>query len=248
MLPDHINIILLSATVPNAQEFAEWVGWVLNDLRYVLRTIITTFQTNKEKGHICHLHLQEASPAGALSVCWSRHAQDSRCGRTVLVSRVCAFMDAELLMFETRHRYKDAGEAVKRKQEKEREAAGLPPLQRLGARAAAPQRGQRGGPPARGGHRGGHRGAPAKATFAHRGGGPSRSPHQVDQGLYIHLIGLLRKKALLPVVIFTFSKKKCEQNAGSLTNVDLSSAAERSEIHITIEKAVMRLKGTHPTF
>lgn len=36
MLPDHINIILLSATVPNAQEFAEWVGWVLNVLFYNL--------------------------------------------------------------------------------------------------------------------------------------------------------------------------------------------------------------------
>jgi superfamily II RNA helicase len=29
MLPDHVNIILLSATVPNAKEFADWVGWVL---------------------------------------------------------------------------------------------------------------------------------------------------------------------------------------------------------------------------
>jgi antiviral helicase SKI2 len=28
MLPDHVNIILLSATVPNAKEFADWVGWV----------------------------------------------------------------------------------------------------------------------------------------------------------------------------------------------------------------------------
>ena len=26
MLPDHVNIILLSATVPNAEEFADWVG------------------------------------------------------------------------------------------------------------------------------------------------------------------------------------------------------------------------------
>lgn len=26
MLPDHVNIILLSATVPNAKEFADWVG------------------------------------------------------------------------------------------------------------------------------------------------------------------------------------------------------------------------------
>jgi antiviral helicase SKI2 len=79
----------------------------------------------------------------------------------------------------------------------------------------------------------------------HRGGGPSRPLRQGDQGVYIHLIGLLRKNALLPVVVFTFSKKKCEQNAGTLTNLDLSSAVEKSEIHVTIEKAVMRLKGIH---
>jgi antiviral helicase SKI2 len=29
MLPDHVNIILLSATVPNSREFADWVGSVL---------------------------------------------------------------------------------------------------------------------------------------------------------------------------------------------------------------------------
>jgi antiviral helicase SKI2 len=28
MLPDHVNIILLSATVPNTLEFAGWVGYV----------------------------------------------------------------------------------------------------------------------------------------------------------------------------------------------------------------------------
>ena len=28
MLPDHVNIILLSATVPNTKEFADWVGSV----------------------------------------------------------------------------------------------------------------------------------------------------------------------------------------------------------------------------
>ena len=26
MLPDHVNIILLSATVPNTLEFADWIG------------------------------------------------------------------------------------------------------------------------------------------------------------------------------------------------------------------------------
>jgi antiviral helicase SKI2 len=148
-----------------------------------------------------------------------------------------------ILILTILYRYKDAGEALKRKQDKEREAAGLPPRQRLGARAAAPQRGQRGGPASRGGQRG----TPARAAPVHRGGGPSRSSHQTDHGVYIHLIGVLRKKSLLPVVIFTFSKKKCEQNAGTLSNVDLSSASEKSEIHVTIEKAVMRLKGMYPT-
>jgi len=34
MLPDHVNIILLSATVPNTREFADWVGLVGS--RYVM--------------------------------------------------------------------------------------------------------------------------------------------------------------------------------------------------------------------
>lgn len=140
--------------------------------------------------------------------------------------------------------YKDAGEALRRKQDKEREAQGLPPVQRLGARAAAPQRGQRGGPPSRGGQRGGAsgRGAPARGAPA-RGGGSSRTFHQPDKNLFVHLIGNLRKRSLLPVVVFTFSKKRCEENAGTLTNLDLSTSVERSEIHVAIEKALSRLKG-----
>ena len=131
--------------------------------------------------------------------------------------------------------YKDAGEALRRKQDKEREAAGLPPVQRLGARAGAPQRGGRGGPPARGGQRGG---APAAGR-----GGSQRTFHQPDKNLYVHLVGHLRKENLLPVVVFTFSKKRCEENAGTLTNADLCTASEKSEIHVMVEKALSRLKG-----
>jgi antiviral helicase SKI2 len=28
LLPDHINIVMLSATIPNHMEFAEWVGYI----------------------------------------------------------------------------------------------------------------------------------------------------------------------------------------------------------------------------
>lgn len=139
--------------------------------------------------------------------------------------------------------YKDAGESLRRKQDKEREAAGLPPVQRVGARGAAPQRGgQRGGPPARGGQRGS---APPRA--APRGGGAGRTVRlAADKNLYVHLLGHLRKKNLLPVVVFTFSKKRCEENAATLTNADLCTSVEKSEVHVAVEKALSRLKGMLP--
>jgi antiviral helicase SKI2 len=142
-------------------------------------------------------------------------------------------------------RYKDAGESLRRKQDKEREAAGLPPVQRLG-RAAAPQRGQRGGG---GPNRGGGRGAAGPARGGGGGGsvrtgpaGGARTFHTADKNLYVHLLNHLKKKELLPVVVFTFSKKRCEEYAGTLTNFDLCTSGEKSEVHVLIEKALGRLK------
>ncbi|KAI0715060.1 antiviral helicase [Earliella scabrosa] len=211
MLPDHVNIILLSATVPNTKEFADWVGRTKKKDIYVISTA---------KRPVPLEHYLYA-------------------GRDLH-----KIVDADR-NFLTQG-YKSAGEALRRKQDKEREAAGLPPVQKLGARAAAPQRGQRGGPNSRGGQRGGGpaRGAPARGAPPSRGGGPSRTFHQPDKNLYVHLLGNLKKRALLPVVVFTFSKKRCEENAGTLTNADLCTSGEKSEIHIAIEKALSRLKGS----
>lgn len=44
-------------------------------------------------------------------------------------------------------------------------------------------------------------------------------------------------------MVFTFSKKKCEENAATLVNADLCASVEKSEIHVAIEKALSRLKG-----
>lgn len=142
------------------------------------------------------------------------------------------------------HSIKAANEALRRKQDKEREAAGLPPPVRGGARGGSTRGGQpgRGQPNARGGPVGRvSRGASSGAFTRARGG--HSTTMQRDRNLWIHLIGLLRKKELLPVVIFTFSKNKCEENAGSMPNTDLCNPAERSEIHIVIEKSLTRLKG-----
>ncbi|EKM61427.1 uncharacterized protein PHACADRAFT_156677 [Phanerochaete carnosa HHB-10118-sp] len=206
MLPDHVNIILLSATVPNTKEFADWVGRTKKKDIYVISTA---------KRPVPLEHFLYAGRDFHKIVDAERHFVGEG--------------------------YKAAGEALRRKQDKEREAAGLPPVQRLGARAAAPQRGGRGAPTGRGGQRGG---TPARgATPAARGPtGSGRTFHQPDKNLYVHLIGNLKKKSLLPVVVFTFSKKRCEENAGTLTNLDLSTSVEKSEVHVMIEKALSRLK------
>ncbi|EMD42321.1 hypothetical protein CERSUDRAFT_90937 [Gelatoporia subvermispora B] len=205
MLPDHVNIILLSATVPNTKEFADWVGRTKKKDIYVIST---------PKRPVPLEHYLYA-------------------GRDLH-----KIVDAERNFIGTG--YKDAGEALRRKQDKEREAAGLPPVQRMGARAAAPQRGGRGGPQARGGQRSG---ASARGAPVGRGGSP-RTFHQPDKNLFVHLLGNLRKRSLLPVVIFTFSKKRCEENAATLTNADLCTSVEKSEIHVAMEKALSRLKGS----
>jgi len=43
-----------------------------------------------------------------------------------------------------------------------------------------------------------------------------------------------------------FSKKRCEEYAGTLQNMDLCDAKEKSEVHITWERALNRLKGMQP--
>ncbi|KAH8835681.1 antiviral helicase [Flagelloscypha sp. PMI_526] len=206
MLPDHVSIILLSATVPNTKEFADWVGRTKKKDIYVIST------------------LQRPVPL--------EHYLYANRDMYKIVDAKRNFLSQG---------YKEAGEALRRKQDKEREAAGLPPVQRVGARGAAPTgRGQTG--------RGGRGQSGQSSTRGSRGrGGPTTSTRTIhsatDKNLYVHLLGHLRKKNLLPVVVFTLSKKRCEENASTLTNADLCSSVEKSEVHVAVEKALSRLKG-----
>ncbi|KAI6047978.1 ATP-dependent RNA helicase [Pisolithus marmoratus] len=207
MLPDHVSIILLSATVPNTKEFADWVGRTKKKDIYVISTA------------------QRPVPLEFYIYA----------GRDMF-----KIVDAKRKWLP--EGYKEASEALKRKQDKEREAAGLPPLHRGGARGAA-QRGQRGATGGRGNHQGS---SPSGSVARGRGaGGLSRTIHTgADKNLYVHLVNQLQKKGLLPVVVFTLSKKKCEENANTLSNADLCTSVEKSEVHVTMEKALSRLKGS----
>ncbi|KAI9916455.1 hypothetical protein PsorP6_016825 [Peronosclerospora sorghi] len=84
---------------------------------------------------------------------------------------------------------------------------------------------------------------------AARGGGRSANVRSLrtsggDQGEWTKLIHVLKDKALLPVVVFAFSKRLCEESANKLSKLDLSAPAERSEIHVFLETSVQRLHGS----
>ncbi|GMF29200.1 unnamed protein product [Phytophthora fragariaefolia] len=93
--------------------------------------------------------------------------------------------------------------------------------------------------------KGGGRGGRAVA----RGGGSSANARTIrtsggDQGEWTKLINSLKDKSLLPVVVFAFSKRLCEESANKLAKLDLSTPSERSEIHLFLETSVQRLQGS----
>ncbi|KAI8601786.1 NUC185 domain-containing protein [Dissophora ornata] len=179
MLPAHVTLILLSATVPNTKEFADWVGRTKKKDIYVI-------STPKRPVPLEH------------------HLFANR--------EIYKIVDAKQTWLNLG--YKNAVDAVAKKE----------------ADSKTAQRGGRGGTAGRGGGRGG-------------GGGGWRNDKQ-DKNLFTHLVGYLNKKELLPVVVFTFSKKKCEENASGLSSTDLMTSSQKSEVHVFFEKSLVRLHGT----
>jgi len=116
---------------------------------------------------------------------------------------------------------------------------------RGGGRGGQPQRGAQRGAPQRGGSQQRGRGQPAPrghGNIARTGRGGGRTTAAQDRTIWVQLVQYLRKEELLPACIFVFSKKRCEENADALSNLDFCTAAEKSAIHMIIEKSLARLK------
>ncbi|KAK6543283.1 hypothetical protein TWF694_000041 [Orbilia ellipsospora] len=207
MLPDHVNLILLSATVPNTYEFASWVGRTKKKDIYVIST--------------------PKRPVPLEHFLWAGKKMHK------IVDQNKRFLEPG---------WKDANDAMSGKRDEK--TKDQPP-----ARGGANQRGsQRGGPSNRGGQnqrgaRGGNmmRGSSGSASF-NRGGRGGRTTVNQDKNLWVHLVQHLKKEDLLPGCIFVFSKKRCEENADALSNLDYCSASEKSAIHMIVEKSIARLR------
>ncbi|KAF2444664.1 antiviral helicase [Karstenula rhodostoma CBS 690.94] len=213
MLPEHVTLILLSATVPNTHEFASWVGRTKKKNIYVIST--------------------PKRPIPLEHYLWAGK------GMHKIVTADKKFVESG---------WKDANDIFSG-----RDKVKAPPTNESQGGRGGGGRGDRGrgGQNQRGrgqqqGQRGGGRGGgpPAqrgRGNIARTGRGGGRTTAAQDRNIWVHLISFLRNKDLLPACIFVFSKKRCEENADALSNIDYCTAAEKSAIHMTVEKSLARL-------
>ena len=85
--------------------------------------------------------------------------------------------------------------------------------------------------------------APQTARNQHRSNQASNfvGPKQ-EKNIWLTLVDHLSRNDKLPVVAFTLSRNRCDQNAALLTSLDLTTAKEKSEVHHFINQCVKKLK------
>lgn len=181
MLPEHVKLILLSATVPNTMEFAEWIGRTKKKNIYVISTL-------KRPVPLEHY--------------------------LFVKNNIYKIVDAQKNFL--RNNYDAANEALTGiSQDKNSKTSNN--NKKTNNKNAKPI-------------------VKSKKPV---------SKMQTTRNMYNHMVGFLAKSELLPVVIFTFSKKKCEEYADGLINKDLlNDASKRSAIYSFISNSLSRLKGS----
>ncbi|XP_057536016.1 DExH-box ATP-dependent RNA helicase DExH11 isoform X2 [Amaranthus tricolor] len=210
MLPKHINFVLLSATVPNTIEFADWIG-------RTKQKMIRVTGTSKRPVPLEHCLFYSGE-----------------------LYRIC-----ENEMFLTQG-LKAAKDAYKRKNSNTaRSGSSMHSGFAAGPGKANAQNRENS-------HRGKqkHSGSSTSGNFIGTGSGNSAYGNQnfgmrrPDASLWLQLVNKLSKQSLLPVIIFCFSKNRCDRSADSMTSIDLTSSQEKSEIRVFCDKAFSRLKGS----
>jgi len=217
MLPEHVSLILLSATVPNTYEFASWVGRTKKKDIYVIST--------------------PKRPVPLEHYLWG--------GNKIfkIVDSEKKFIEKGWKDANSAIQGKDKQKAITQQSAPPARGGGNQRGGRGGAQRGGNQ--QRGG--GRGGGQQRGRGGPPRASHAPGHLGRTGRPGgfttaNQDKTLWVHLVHYLRKENLLPACIFVFSKKRCEENADALSNQDFCTAQEKSLIHMIIERSIARLK------
>ncbi|GAX76723.1 hypothetical protein CEUSTIGMA_g4170.t1 [Chlamydomonas eustigma] len=222
MLPPHVNIVMLSATVPNVMDFADWVG-------RTRRKVVQVTGTAKRPVPLEHSLYYN----GEMYVINSREQYVPEGVRQANIA------------WKKKNEVPDT-----RKDEKAGRPTGRgTPINSGPNQSGGRGGGPGGGGGGRGGGGGGfgHRPSGADAARKQLQGGSSGNNSSGagmrpgERGQLLELISMLGKKQLLPVAFFCFSKKRCDSSADGTGGVDLTTAAEKHTIHVFVEKCLARL-------
>lgn len=171
MLPDHVSIILLSATVPNALEFSEWIGRIKKRHIYVISTM--------------------KRPVPLEHYLYTGNSTKTQKELFLLLDPTGNFLTKG---------YYAAVEAKKERTSKHSQSFG------------------------------------AKSTH-------QNTTASQDRAVWLTLLHFLSQRQQTPVVAFTFSRTRCDDNARSLDSMDLTTSIEKAEIHSFFQKSLSRLRG-----
>uniref|UniRef100_A0A673HWG5 Helicase SKI2W-like n=1 Tax=Sinocyclocheilus rhinocerous TaxID=307959 RepID=A0A673HWG5_9TELE len=172
MLPEHVSIILLSATVPNAVEFSEWIGRIKKWSIYVISTI--------------------KRPVPLEHYLYTGNSTKTQKELFLLLDSTGNFLTKG---------YYATVEAKKERTSKHAQSFGTKNVSQHNTTASQ------------------------------------------DRAVWQTLLNYLSQRQQTPVVAFTFSRTRCDENARSLTSLDLTSSIEKSEIHSFLQKSLTRLRG-----
>ncbi|XP_061721335.1 superkiller complex protein 2 [Cydia pomonella] len=170
LLPAHVSIVMLSATVPNTLQFADWVGRTKKRRVYVV-------STPKRPVPLCH-YLYTGSGG------------KSKNERFMVLDQ------------EGNFRLRGYNDAVAAKKARENDF---------------------------------------KKNFGPKGGKQFMNP-KAEQTMWVAFIDHLKQNDKLPVVAFTLSRNRCDQNAENLMSVDLTTAHEKGHIRNFFQRCLQRLK------
>jgi antiviral helicase SKI2 len=177
LVPSHVSLIFLSATVPNTFDFADWVGRVKRKKIHVISTM--------------------KRPTPLEHYLWA--------GKDLH-----KIVDSEGKFL--RQAYESANDAIKKAQDKK------------GAKKQQTMRQK------------------LDKSNKHQ---MSRSEKMGSEQSQTHsLVKYLKEKDLLPVVIFVYSKKQCENAGFGLQHMDLSVTAEKARIRSFFDSSVARLNSS----
>ncbi|KAF3707271.1 Helicase SKI2W [Channa argus] len=171
MLPDHVSIVLLSATVPNALEFSEWIGRIKKKHIYVISTL--------------------KRPVPLEHYLYTGNSTKTQKEMFLLVDAAGNFLTKG---------YYAAVEAKKERTSKHAQSFGT------------------------------------KNTS-------QNTTASQDRAVWLTLLHFLFQRQQTPVVAFTFSRTRCDENARSLESMDMTTSVEKAEIHSFFQKSLSRLRG-----